>query len=170
MLMKHREQDDSLNKRVVSLRWVYSLNAGGRKQRMSVFVVVGNGAGKVGFGIGKAKDTSSAVKKAISAARGSMRRVHMKFGKTVHHDITSKYCSSEVKIRSAAPGSGIKCSNSGRLLMECLGMKDIVVKCHGSTNPINSIKALAKGLLSISSPHDMALRRGVSYKRVVGRE
>ena len=168
--MLRQQADETLNKRIVNLRWVYSLNAGGRKQRMSVFVVVGNSAGKVGFGIGKAKDTSSAVKKAIAEAKNSMRRVHMKYGRTVHHDITMKYCASTVKIRSAVSGSGIKCSNSARLFIECLGMKDVVVKCHGSTNPINVIKALSKGMLSISSPHEIAIRRGVSHARVIGKE
>lgn len=170
MLKQAAREEETLNKRVVNLRWVYSLNAGGRKQRMSVFVVVGNGNGKVGFGIGKAKDTSSAVKKAIAEAKNSMKRIHMKYGRTVHHDINMKYCSSMVKIRSAMPGSGIKCSSSARLFIECLGMKDVVVKSHGSSNPINLIKALSKGLLSISSPHEIAGRRGVSYARVIGKE
>jgi small subunit ribosomal protein S5 len=160
---------DNLTKKVVSLRWVYSLNAGGRKQRMSVFVVVGNNAGKVGFGLAKAKDTSSAVKKAITTATKSIKRISMKQNRTTHHDIVSKYCASMVKIRSGAPGSGIKCSNSARLFVESLGMKDIVVKSYGSNNPINLIKALHKGLSSISSPHDIAMRRGVSYARVIGR-
>jgi len=164
------DRGEQLNKRVVNLRWVYSLNAGGRKQKMSVFVVVGNGAGKVGFGLGKAKDTSSAVKKAIADASNSMKRVHMKQGKTIHHDIATKYGASGVKIRSALTGSGLKCSNSARLFMEALGVKDIVVKAHGSTNPINMIKAISKGMLEINSPHEIALRRGVSYSRVLGKE
>jgi len=164
-----KPEKDNLTKKVVSLRWVYSLNAGGRKQRMSVFVVVGNNAGKVGFGLAKAKDTSSAVKKAITAATRSIKRIPMKEGRTAYHDITSKYCASMVKIRSGAAGSGIKCSNSARLFVEALGMKDIVIKSYGSNNPINLIKALNKGLSSISSPHEIAMRRGVSYARVIGR-
>lgn len=164
-----KKEEDNLNKRVVSLRWVYSLNAGGRKQRMSVFVVVGNGNGKVGFGIGKAKDTSSAVKKAISQARQRMTRFNMRHGRTVHHDITSKYCSSIVQIRAAAPGSGIKCSSSARLFVECLGLKDVVVKSHKSSNPINVIKALNRGMRMITSPHEVAKRRGVPYQRVLGK-
>jgi small subunit ribosomal protein S5 len=166
---QRRREDENLSKRVVSLRWVYSLNAGGRKQRMSVFVVVGNGNGRVGYGIGKAKDTSSAVKKAITQARQRMTKFHMKHGRTVHHDITTKYCSSIVQIKSALPGSGIKCSSSARLFVECLGMKDIVIKSHKSSNPINLIKALSRGLSMIRSPYEVAKRRGVTYERVLGR-
>jgi len=164
-----RNEEASLVNKVVNLRWVYSLNAGGRKQRMSVFVVVGNSAGKVGFGIGKAKDTSSAIKKAIIKARQRMVRFSMKQNRTVHHDIVSKYCSSKATIRYASPGSGIKCSNSARLFIEALGMKDLVIKSHGSSHPINLIKAISKGLSMISSPHQIAKRRGVEFNRVIGR-
>jgi small subunit ribosomal protein S5 len=160
-----REKD--LNKRVINLRWVYSLNAGGRKQRMSAFMVVGNGAGKVGYATAKAKDTSSAVKKAIAKASKSIRKVGMKYGRTPHHDITYKYGASTVTIRSAAPGSGIKCSNSIRLYMECLGMKDVVVKSRGSRNPINVIKAIDAGLRMTSSPREIAMRRGISYAKLL---
>lgn len=172
MLIQNRQlpkrEEDNLNKRVVSLRWVYSLNAGGRKQRMSVFVVVGNGSGKVGFGIGKAKDTSSAVRKAITQAKQRMVKFNIKHGRTIHHDINTKYCASNIKMKSANPGSGIKCSSSARLFVECLGIKDIVIKSHKSSNPINIIKALSKGLSMISSPHEIAKKRGVSYRRVLG--
>ena len=166
----HQLREKDLNKRVINLRWVFSLNAGGRKQRMSAFMVVGNGAGKVGYAIAKAKDTSSAVKKAISKASKSIKKVGMKYGRTPHHDITSKYGASVVTIRSAPPGSGIKCSNSIRLYMECLGMKDVVVKSRGSRNPINVIKAIDKGLRMTSSPREICMRLNISYAKLLGKE
>jgi small subunit ribosomal protein S5 len=167
----HQNKEDSnLQKRVVNIRWVYSLNAGGRKQRMSVFVVVGNGNGKVGFGLGKAKDTSTAVKKAIANAKNAMHRIHVKKGKTVHHDMEVKYCASKIKIRSRKPGSGLKCGGPARPLLECAGIENGTIKSNGSNNPINLIKATFKALMSISSPHSIASRRGVSFARVVGKE
>lgn len=165
-----QKEDANLQKRVVDIRWVYSLNAGGRKQKMSVFVVVGNGNGQVGFGLGKAKDTSTAVKKAISNAKNAMQRIHIKKGKTVHHDIEAKYCASKIKIRSRKLGSGLKCGGPARPLLECAGIENGTIKSNGSNNPINLIKATFKALMSISSPHIIAARRGVSFARVVGKE
>ena len=168
--MTQNRDDANLQKRVVNIRWVYSLNAGGRKQRMSVFVVVGNGSGKVGFGLGKAKDTSTAVKKAIANAKNAMQKIQIKKGKTVYHDTEAKYCASRIKIRSRKPGSGLKCGGPARPLLECAGIENGTIKSNGSNNPINMIKATFKALMTISSPNTIAARRGVSFARVIGKE
>lgn len=157
-------------KRVVSVRWVYSLNAGGRKQRTSVFAIAGNAKGKVGIGLGKAKNTTVAAKKAVDKASKIMKRVAAmspKYPSTIYHGVTAKHCATRVVIRPSVEGQGIKAGNPSRLLVECMGVKNIVVKVHGSNNPINVVKAILKGLNLISSPSEIANRRGVSYDRVV---
>lgn len=161
------KKKQELIKQAISYRMVYSLNAGGRKQKMSVFVAVGNGMGKAGYGIGKTKDTSSAVARAVVKASKNMVRIPLKQRRTVYNHITCKYCSTIVRVMSVPEGSGMKCSNTARLYLECLGIKDISVKFYRSTNPINSVKALAKALTNIVPPKEIAARRGVSLFRVV---
>lgn len=158
-----------LIKKAINFRMVNSLNEGGRQPRMSVFVAVGTGTGKVGFGLGKAKDTASAVAKAIARASKNMIRIGMREKRTIHHAITAKFCSSRVTLLPAIQGSGMRCSNTARLFLECLGIKDISVKIWGR-HPINCIKALSKALSSISSPREIALNRGVSLFRVLNRK
>lgn len=161
-----QKKQPELITQAISFRMVYSLNAGGRKQRMSVFVAVGTGNGKVGFGLGKAKDTALAIAKASAKASKHMMRIGMKEKRTVYHPITAKYCASKVTILPASEGSGMKCSNNARLFFECLGMQDVSAKIRGR-HPINCIKAIAKALTSISSPREIAARRGVSLFRVL---
>jgi small subunit ribosomal protein S5 len=157
-------------RRIFSVRWVYSLNAGGRKQRTSVFAIAGNSKGRVGIGLGKAKNTTIAAQKAVNRASKIMRRVFaIAPGEdpSIHHDIKAKYGATKVIIRPSVKGSGIRGSSSSRLLMECAGIKNIVVKVHGSNNPLNVIRAISSGLDNISSPQEIMTRRNVGKDRLI---
>ena len=172
---KGRDSPKSLKicKRVVSVRWVYSLNAGGRKQRTSVFAIAGTSKGRVGIGLGKAKNTTVAAKKAVDQASKLMKRVYAISSmpeSSVHHSVVAKHGATRVVVMPSVAGQGIKAGDPVRLLMECLGVKNVVVKVHGSNNPINTVKAVLKGLNLISSPREISARRNVSYERVIGRQ
>lgn len=159
-------------KRIVNVRWVYSLNAGGRKQRTSVFAIAGNAKGRVGIGLGKAKNTTVAAKKAVDQASKIMTRIfaiNHSAESSVYHSITGKHGATKVVIMPSVAGQGIKGGSPVRLLMECLGVKNVIVKVHGSNNPINTVKAVLNGLNMISSPKEIAARRNVSYERITGK-
>ena len=170
---KDSQKHSKICKRIVSVRWVYSLNAGGRKQRTSVFAIAGNAKGKVGMGLGKAKNTTVAAKKAVDQASKIMSRIFAlspapQF--SIHHSVTSKHGATRVMIMPSASGQGIKAGNPIRLLMECIGIKNVVVKVRGSNNPINAVKAVLRGMNLVSSPREIAARRNIPYERVVGKE
>jgi small subunit ribosomal protein S5 len=164
---KDRQNDQQ--RAIANIRWVSHLNAGGRIQGVSVCSIIGNGKGVAGIGMATGKDTSAAIRKSSSNAKKNMIKIQMKQGRTVHHSITQKYCSTVVLIMPGKVGSGIKCSNTIRLLMNCFGFKDISIKClSGSRNRINVLRAVIEGLKNISSPQKIAEKRGISYTDLVG--
>lgn len=155
---------------IVGIRFVTCLNEGGRQAQMSVCSVVGNREGKAGMGLGKAKDTSSALRKSVAKARKSMVSVNMCQKRTVHHVAYGKYCSTIVLVKKCKKGSGIKCSNAIRLLLNSFGFEDISVKCcAGSRNKINVLKAVFNAFQSILSPNQIAQKRGIQYNQVIGK-
>ncbi len=133
---------------------------GGRRFRFGAIVVAGNGAGSVGLGIGGAQEVSEANSKAQSAAMKAMFKVPLKEGRTIHHDVIGTFGSGKVKMRSAPPGTGIIAGGAIRAVCEALGIKDIVVKSFGSSNPHNMIKAAFDAFSQISSPKMIAEKRG----------
>ena len=130
-------------------------------------VVVGDKAGRVGFGKGKALEVQSAVQKATKAAKARMIRVPLKEGRTLHHDIESKFGASRLVIRSAVPGTGIIAGGALRAVFECLGVQDVVVKSYGSNNPNNMIRAAFNALARVNSPKLVAARRGKSVAEII---
>lgn len=152
---------------ILSIKWVASTNQGGRQRRISVLAVVGDGKGSVGFSVGKSKESVVGIHKAMAKAAKSMVRVPIRDGRTVYHDVVESYSSSTVCIRSAPQGYGVRGSNTVRLVMEAVGIKDAVVKTMGTNNPHNVFKALMKGLLSMRSLRHTSSCRDVSIKRVL---
>ncbi len=148
-----------LKERVVSIRRVTKVVKGGRRFRFSVLVVVGDGQGHVGFGIGKAREVPDAIRKAISAAKKSIYRVSLD-GNTIPFDVIGHFGASKVLLKPASPGTGIIAGSVVRAVMESLGVKDVLTKSLGSNNPINLVRATFDGLLKLKTKEEIFRLRG----------
>ena len=122
-------------------------------------MIVGDSKGKVGYGTGKAKEVPEAVRKATENAKNRMVRVDLKENRTIHHDMIGKFGAGKVILRSAAPGTGIIAGGPMRALFESLGIKDVVAKSTGSSNPHNMIKATFNAFKNSESPKSTASKR-----------
>ena len=141
----------TLTERVVKVRRVSKVVAGGRLMRFEALVVVGDQEGHVGFGIGKAAAVPDAVRKGAVVARKNLVSVTMK-GTTIPHAVTTKFGASRVVMKPAPPGTGVIAGNSVRAVIEMSGITDIVTKTLGSTNPVNVVPATFKALGQLRSP------------------
>ena len=141
----------TLTERVVKVRRVSKVVAGGRRMRFAALVVVGDQEGHVGFGIGKAAAVPDAVRKGAVVARKNLVSVTMK-GATIPHAVTTKFGASRVVMKPAPPGTGVIAGNSVRAVIEMSGITDIVTKTLGSTNPVNVVPATFKALGQLRSP------------------
>ena len=154
------EDDDSsgLTERTVRINRVSKVIKGGRHLSFSAMVVVGDGEGRVGIGMGKADAVPDAIRKGSTYAQKSMIAVPMK-GDTIPHEITVKFGGSVVMLRPARPGTGVIAGESVRAVVELAGIKDIVTKVRRSTNPTNVVKATLKGLQRMKDPEHEVSRR-----------
>lgn len=142
---------------------------GGRRFRFSAIVVSGDQKGRVGIGTGKATEVLDAREKATSSARKNMVKIPLRDGRTLHHDVIGRFGSGKVVMRSAPAGTGIIAGGPVRAVCEALGIKDVVAKSIGSTNPHNIIKAAIAALTDIRSPKFTAEKRGMKVGEIVGR-
>ncbi len=162
-----QDKDMGLVDKLVSINRVSKTVKGGRNMSFSALVVVGDKAGRVGFGEGKALEVQSAVQKATKAAKAKMVRVPLKEGRTLHHDIESKYGASKLVVRSATPGTGIIAGGALRAVFETLGVQDVVVKSQGSNNPNNMMRAVFNAFAKMNSPKSVATRRGKTVAEII---
>ena len=126
-----KKPTDNLVDKLVSINRVSKTVKGGRNMSFSALVVVGDKAGRIGFGKGKALEVQAAVQKATKAAKAKMVRVPLKEGRTLHHDMDAKFGAGKLVIRSATPGTGIIAGGALRAVFECLGVQDVVAKSQG---------------------------------------
>ena len=152
--------------KLVSINRITKVVKGGRRFAFSALVVVGNLAGSIGIGYGKAKQVPDAIKKATQSAKNNLFKIPLKEGRTLHHDILSKDGAGKVLLRAAPSGTGIIAGGPIRAACEVLGIKDIVGKSMGSSNPINVLRACIKGLKSQKSPKDIAFTRGKNIAEI----
>jgi len=145
---------------LVSVKRVAKVVKGGRRFGFSVVVVAGNGKGLVGYGIGKAKEVMEAKTKASQAARKNMIKVSLKENRTIHHDVVGHSGAGQVLLRTAPAGTGIIAGGSMRAVFEMLGLNDVVAKSLRSSNVHNMIGATFDALVKLSSPKQIAERRG----------
>ena len=146
--------------RLVSINRITKVVKGGRRFTFSALVVVGNSAGSVGVGYAKAKQVPDAIKKATQKAKGNLIKIHLREGRTLHHDIFAKDGAGKVLLRAAPSGTGIIAGGPIRATCEVVGIKDIVAKSMGSANPINVLRACIKGLKNQNTPKHLAKLRG----------
>lgn len=143
-----------LQERVVAINRVAKVVKGGRRFSFSALVVAGNGTGEVGFGTGKAGEVPEAIGKAGRAAKKSQKRMNLKENRTIPHQVMGKFGAARVILIPASPGTGVIAGGPVRAVLEAVGIKDILTKCVGTTNPHNAVRATMNGLeqLILSRP------------------
>ena len=152
--------------KLVSINRITKVVKGGRRFAFSALVVVGNQSGSIGIGHGKAKQVPDAIKKATENAKNKLMKIPLRDGRTIHHDIFGKDGAGKVLLRSAPSGTGIIAGGPIRAACEVIGIKDIVAKSIGSSNPMNVLRACIKGLRSQSSPKLIAKLRGKNIAEI----
>ncbi len=168
--MARREAPVSeLQEKVVYINRVSKVVKGGRRFALTALVVVGDGAGNVGVGMGKSQEVPIAIKKGIEDAKKNMFKVPLLDG-TIPHPITGEFGAGKVLLKPASPGTGIIAGGPVRPLLELAGIRDVLSKSLGSDNALNMVKAAAEGLKSLSSPEEVARRRGKTVGQIYGWE
>ena len=155
------------SERLVTINRVAKVVKGGRRFGFAAIMIVGDNNGRVGYGTGKAKEVPEAVRKATEDAKTNMVRVHLKDNRTLHHDVVGRFGAGKVILRSASPGTGIIAGGPMRALFESLGIKDVVAKSTGTSNPHNMLKATFDAFKKSESPKSIASKRSKKVSEVI---
>jgi len=163
-----REQSEIVDK-LVAINRVAKVVKGGKNFAFAALVVVGDQKGRIGYGHGKAREVPEAIRKATEEAKKKMIRVPLREGRTLHHDVRGHWGAGKVYMRSAPAGTGVIAGGPMRAVFDVLGIKDVVAKSTGSSNPYNMVRATVDAMKHQSSPRQIASKRGLKVQDIVGR-
>ncbi|MEZ5438484.1 MAG: 30S ribosomal protein S5 [Lysobacteraceae bacterium] len=162
-----RENSDGMLEKLVAVNRVAKTVKGGRQFTFTALTVVGDGAGKVGFGYGKAREVPVAIQKSMEAARKNMANVELNNG-TLWHQVKAGHGAARVFMQPASEGTGVIAGGAMRAVLEAVGVRNVLAKAVGSRNPINLVRATIKGLQAMHSPGAIAAKRGKSVEEIMG--
>jgi small subunit ribosomal protein S5 len=161
------KNNDGLQEKLVAVNRVAKVVKGGRQFGFSALTVVGDGAGRAGIGRGKAREVPIAIQKAMENARRDLRKVPLK-GQTLHYAVTAEHGAARVYMQPASEGTGIIAGGAMRAVFDVIGVKDVLAKSMGSTNPINVVRATLRGLRMMHAPEMVAAKRGKTIDEILG--
>ncbi|HIX08213.1 MAG TPA: 30S ribosomal protein S5 [Candidatus Borkfalkia faecipullorum] len=164
---RRQEENDGFIKKLIQVNRVTKVVKGGRNMRFAALVVVGDGKGRVGAGTGKANEVPEAIEKATAQAKRNLVTVPM-VGASIPHEVDGKFGRGHVHMLPAPTGTGVIAGGPVRAIMECAGIKDIRTKSHGTSNPINCVKAAIAGLAELKTAEQVAALRGKTVEEILG--
>lgn len=161
------DRDDGMREKMIAVNRVSKVVKGGRTMSFAALSVVGDGDGRIGMGKGKAREVPVAVQKAMEQARRDMIKIALKDG-TLHHAVVGQHGASKVLISPAAEGTGVIAGGPMRAIFEVMGVRNVVAKSLGSSNPYNMVRATLNGLRACSTPSEIAAKRGKKVEEILG--
>ncbi len=167
MASSDRENSDGMLEKLIAVNRVAKTVKGGRQMSFTALTVVGDGAGKVGLGYGKAREVPVAISKAMERARRQLVDVQLNNG-TLWYPVKANHGAAHVYMQPASEGTGVIAGGAMRAVLEVVGVKDVLAKAVGSRNPINLVRATIKGLQAVASPAKIAAKRGKTVEEVMG--
>ncbi len=165
--MEKSQSADEMLEKLVAVNRTAKVVKGGRQFGFTALTVVGDGAGRVGFGFGKAREVPVAISKAMSQARKNLVSVSLRQD-TLHYAVHGSHGATRVFMQPASEGTGVIAGGGIRAVLECAGVRNVLAKSYGSRNPINVVRATVKALASVRSPDEIAAKRGKSVDDILG--
>jgi len=162
-----KNNNEELIEKLVTVNRVAKVVKGGRIFSFTALTVVGDGKGKVGFGYGKAREVPIAIQKAMESARKSMKKVNLK-GHTLQYPIVGEHGAAKVYMQPASEGTGVIAGGAMRAVFDAVGVRDVLAKTIGSPNAMNVVRATFRGLTEMSSPEEIAAKRGKTVEEILG--
>ena len=160
MAITEKNTADSLQEKLVAVNRTAKVVKGGRIFSFAALVVIGDGKGRVGFGMGKSREVPAAIQKAMESGKRNMFRVSLK-DSTIQHPLIGRHGATKVMMLPAGEGTGLIAGGAMRAVCEVIGIRDILAKCTGSRTPVNVVRATLKALMQMSTPEDIAAKRGL---------
>ncbi len=165
--MEKTQSADDLMEKLVAVNRTAKVVKGGRQFGFTALTVVGDGAGRVGFGFGKAREVPVAISKAMTAARKNLQNISLN-NDTLHYAVRGTHGATRVLMQPASSGTGVIAGGGMRAVLECAGVRNVLAKSYGSRNPINVVRATVEALAKVRSPDDIAAKRGKSLEEIIG--